>query len=759
MPWTARAISCFAGVQGQVDAMLAFQANNWNTPLASWTGVPTVGNFATLVCDTWLGVTCDGPQQNVIEIDLTSLPSDHTPLNGAILPAQVGCLTAMTTLRIIGFELGGVIPSELGAAGMVLEQIELNNNWLNSTIPTDLGSIATLEKLELRHNYIVDPIPLALYSAVALQVLDVSSNLLAGALQTEIGLAIGLLRFDISNNDYSAALPTEIGSLTDLTYLGAANNAFSGGVPTELGNCPLQVLKLQNNVFSSITDDIYNVDLDYLDIGSNLLTVLPEDLFGTSSQNLSYVDISNNQFTGSLPTTVGYLNGLNGGVTFDASSNTFDGTIPSQVGNANMVYFDVSNNQLSGEIPTTVNGWENAGGVFLFSANKLDGSIPTQFSALDSINTLDIANNKICGDITPTLDGVTVYNFLARNNKLNGTLPEVVPVAWDFIRFDVRENKMSGTISAAFIADYTSSTDVLLGKNNFGGTLPTEVGLIGSNLNNFDISHNGFDGTLPSELGLLTAKRLNVNNNAFTGPLPSEIIHPGVQILHVGGNMLSGGLPPASLFLAMTNPREIDVSSNAFTGALVRMRNPGGTLRTINANNNLFSGSFPEWLTDTTMRVIKIGNNSLTGTLPSALYTRTALRTLEIHRNEFSGSIGTAIGNMGSLQTFYAHSNDLTGPLPVELSDLSSTLHRCELAGNNFNCPLPNVPTPCDVGALYGELVCGPNTVITSVPTTTVEIEPQGLSTGAIVSIAVGASVLGVAAFGDLLWSISHIKG
>ncbi|KAL7490454.1 hypothetical protein ACHAWT_000099, partial [Skeletonema menzelii] len=67
-------------------------------------------------------------------------------------------LTHITSFVMIGNQLSGTIPSEIGSMKN-LEYLSLNNNTLTGTIPSEIGSMKNLTFLYLDFNDLVGSIP------------------------------------------------------------------------------------------------------------------------------------------------------------------------------------------------------------------------------------------------------------------------------------------------------------------------------------------------------------------------------------------------------------------------------------------------------------------------------------------------------------------------------------------------------------------------------------------------------------------------
>ncbi|KAI3902780.1 hypothetical protein MKW92_052144 [Papaver armeniacum] len=95
------------------------------------------------------------------------------------------------------------------------------------------------------------------------------------------------------------------------------------------------------------------------------------------------IDLSNNNFEGEIPVSIGNLTSLYG---LNFSSNALTGTIPSTFGNLkHLESLDLSRNKMTGEIPFQLAGLSSLS-VLNVSFNKLTGKIPSggQFQTFQS---------------------------------------------------------------------------------------------------------------------------------------------------------------------------------------------------------------------------------------------------------------------------------------------------------------------------------------------------------------------------------------
>ena len=84
----------------------------------------------------------------------------------------------------------------------------------------------------------------------------------------------------------------------------------------------------------------------------------------------------------------------------------------------------------------------------------------------------------------------------------------------------------------------------------------------------------------------------------------------------------------------------------------------------------------------TGLRVLSLGYNQLTGTIPPELGNLTRLSQLDLRDNRLTGSIPTQLSNLTGMKYLYLSENQLTGTIP-DLSKMTS-LNHLYLGNNNF---------------------------------------------------------------------------
>ena len=190
-------------------------------------GTVTLNWAAGTLITNWDGVTVGGTPQRIIVL--------YFPFQGltGILPPELGNLTGLTQLSLLGNKLTGPIPSELANLSQ-LTHIFLGDNQLSGPIPSELGRMTNLQGLELYGNRLTGTIPTELGRLTSMQGLHIDNNQLTGTIPAELGRLSNLRWLTLHDNRLTGEIPAELGRLTNLQQLYLSGNRFSGCVPTGL---------------------------------------------------------------------------------------------------------------------------------------------------------------------------------------------------------------------------------------------------------------------------------------------------------------------------------------------------------------------------------------------------------------------------------------------------------------------------------------------------------------------------------------------
>ncbi len=676
---------------------------------------------------------------------------DGNELSGPI-PTEIGTLSNLENLAVAGNQISGSLPPELGALGN-LKRLWLHNNSLTGPIPPELGGLASLEIMNLARNVLSGPIPPELGRLGNLKSLSLAGNAFSGRIPAEFGDLASVESLYLFDASLSGPIPSELGNLGRLRTLDLSSNRLSGTIPSELANLPsLESLDVGVNELSgSIPPELGALaGLTSLFLNNNDLSgSIPPELGQLA--NLERLHLGVNDLEGPIPPELGNLTKL---VFLGLNINALSGQIPAELGNLeNLLFLWLRDNALSGPIPVEIANLRTLASLSL-DTNALTGPIPPELGNLQDLLALRLYRNALTGPVPPELGRLSKLRFLSlQRNLLTGPLPRsflelgalsqfglgsndglCVPgvrrfVAWiDPITVDRKpfcNQRDAGALNELFDATGGSAWSTSEGWGD-GLALDEWHGVVADSLGRvveLDLGGNGLNGRLPSALSQLdrmTDLRIGANDR-LSGPLPLSLAGLRLRTLDYGGTGLC--IPPipsfrewldgvathegtdmecppvsqrdvlASLYDA-TAGRNWHARTNWMTdepidtwhGVVV---DEGGRVVELRLGQNNLSGAIPTELGGLAdLQVLRIDGNDLTGFVPPELGGLRQLRELDLSDNGLEGAIPPQIGSLPSLERLWLDRNDLTGGVPPELADLAS-LESINLEDNNLTGPVP----------------------------------------------------------------------
>lgn len=143
---------------------------------------------------------------------------------------------------------------------------------------------------------------------------------------------------NLRDNQLSGTIPTEVGLLTSLQEISLWANKFTGTIPEELYHEEMSVNALIfgfNNLSGTISSKLVGISKNQMIVFYVTCTLRPPfpssfSLLGniTRLPSISYLLLSSNPITGTIPTELGLISGL---LRFDADFTELSGSIPEEL--------------------------------------------------------------------------------------------------------------------------------------------------------------------------------------------------------------------------------------------------------------------------------------------------------------------------------------------------------------------------------------------------------------------------------------------
>lgn len=508
-------------------------------------------------------------------------------------------------------------------------------------------------------------IPQQLVNLTSLQVLCLQDNLLNGSIPSQLGSLISLQQFRVGGNPFlTGEIPPQLGLLTNLTTFGAAATSLSGAIPPTFGNLVnLQTLSLYDtDISGSIPPELGHLsELRNVYLHMNKLTgSMPSEL--GKLQKLTSLLLWGNALSGPIPAEISNCSSL---VVFDASANDLSGEIPGDLGNLLVLeQLHLSDNSLTGSIPWQLSNCSSLTTLQL-DKNQLSGTIPWQVGNLKYLQSFFLWGNLVSGTIPSSFGNCTeLYALDLSRNKLTGSIPEEIFSLSKLSKLLLLGNSFSGGLPRS-VAKCQSLVRLRLGENQLSGQIPKEIGQL-QNLVFLDLYMNHFSGALPSEIANITVlELLDVHNNYITGEIPSQLGElVNLEQLDLSRNSFTGEIPWSFGNFSYLN--KLILNNNLLTGSIPKSIRNLQKLTLLDLSFNSLTGPIPPEIGYVTSLTISLdlSSNMLTGEIPETMSRLTQLQSIDLSHNMLYGKI-KVLGSLASLTSLNISYNNFSGPIPV----------------------------------------------------------------------------------------------
>ena len=227
----------------------------------------------------------------------------------------------------------------------------------------------------------------------------------------------------VVDNDLNGPLPPEFGYLIDLKAIGLENNfQLTGQLPQTMGNMTslfsLSLILNGPTFGGELPSSLFQLpNLKHIHMQGNLgdKWSLPSNVEIDDDAQLERLDLSGNNFAGTIPTWLAQLNHLQ---MINLSTNNFHGSIPAGIGNlSSLKYLNLMENNLTETIPSTLGKLAEIE-VMIFGNNKLKGELPTAIGNLQTLQLLDVGSNEMTSTIPSSfgnLESLSKYTLLMKH--------------------------------------------------------------------------------------------------------------------------------------------------------------------------------------------------------------------------------------------------------------------------------------------------------------------------------------------------------
>lgn len=192
--------------------------------------------------------------------------------------------------------------------GYKVKQLHWGSHGISGTIPPEISLLSHLHYLDLSQNELMGTIPENLFELTKLEKIYLYQNAISGTLSTSIGKLVNLTHLHLSHNQLTGSIPHTMRTTFDVTrqyhYINMYSNKFSGPFHEGLGWENVVYLDLGRNSFTgTLPQDLDSfVSLRHLHLDHNLFNgTIPDSLPAAGSDRLKQLSLDHNELDGEFP--------------------------------------------------------------------------------------------------------------------------------------------------------------------------------------------------------------------------------------------------------------------------------------------------------------------------------------------------------------------------------------------------------------------------------------------------------------------------
>lgn len=183
----------------------------------------------------------------------------------------------------------------------------------------------------------------------------------------------------------------------------------------------------------------------------------------------------------------------------NSSSENWHGVL---IKDDHVVSIVLTNNNLQGIIPESIGNLKYLDNLDL-AFNKLTGELPIEISKLSHLKVLKLEMNRLKGVLPKNFDKLVVLEELILfNNMIEGEIPESIGQAKNLKIINLSSNFLSGGLPKS-IENLSQLNSLELFGNKFAGQIDVDLGKL-KNLSELVLAYNNFEGAIPEGIQNLT---------------------------------------------------------------------------------------------------------------------------------------------------------------------------------------------------------------------------------------------------------------
>ncbi|XP_040960343.1 receptor-like protein EIX2 [Gossypium hirsutum] len=325
--------------------------------------------------------------------------------------------------------------------------------------------------------------------------------------------------------------------------------------------------------------------MECLSINGNLLSGEIPDCWN-HWRGLVYLNLENNNLTGKIPPSLGHLN-LS---VLNLRNNDMFGELTSTLQlSTSLIILDLSDNHFSGSVPTWIGDKLSKHEILSLRSNNFDGHIPQKICQLQSLRILDLGNNNISGSIPKCFSNLSAMANKSNQNSYmfqwSITLTNLFCMR-TLLVLKGRVDEYSTTLGLVM--------SICLSTNRLVGEIPKELGSL-VELQSLNLSRNLLIGNIPDEIGNMELESLDLSMNQLNGKIPLSFSNLNfLNHFNVSYNNLTGQIPTSTQLQSFGN---FSYMGNLLYGPPLTKNRSTNRTPTNGANNGSRSeGSNVNWL-------------------------------------------------------------------------------------------------------------------------------------------------------------------